>query len=174
MAIYKDVEVRRITVFAFGGLLQVDQETTTPSHELLLAIAGMLCNLIIAAIFYFIYVLISNTEQTTIDVIPKWLAFLYFTISLLHIIPGFPLEGGRILHVMLWKTFDNTQKATRIAGWIGWVIGLIITVGGILILVFTVERFTGVFLIVIGLILQNAATQSRKQQGQVIRQNLRI
>jgi len=169
LALYKGVVVENITVFAFGGLLQVDQETSTPSHEILLALAGMLCNLMIAGTFYFTYVLLGKTDQIVIDVLLKWLAFLYFTLSLFHIIPGFPLEGGRIIHAILWKAF-NAQQATRIASWIGWVIGLIISVGGILILVFTVERFTGVFLIGIGLILQNAATHSLRQpkQGSIL------
>lgn len=171
LALYKGVVVERVTVFAFGGLLQVNQETTTPSHELLLAVAGMLCNLMIAGIFYLAYVLLGKTDQIVIDVLLKWLAFLYFTLSLFHIIPGFPLEGGRILHVILWKALNNTRRAARIASWIGWVIGLLITLGGILILVFTVERFTGVFLFGIGLILQNAATHSLRQPDQVIRQN---
>ncbi len=172
LAIYKGVAVETVTVFAFGGLLQVDRETTTPSHELLLAVAGMLCNFVIATIFYFTYVLLGNTGQTVIDMILKWLAFLYFTLSLFHIMPAFPLEGGRILHVILWKALNNVRRATRIAGWIGWIIGVLIMAGGILILIYTVESFTGVFLIGIGLILQNAATHSRRQLRQVIRQNI--
>lgn len=163
LAVYKGVLVETVTVFAFGGLLQVDRETTTPSHELLLAVAGMLCNLVIAIIFYFTYVLLGNTEQIVIDILLKWLAFLYFTLSLFHIMPAFPLEGGRILHVILWKALNNVRRATRIAGWTGWVIGLLLTVGGIPILIFTIERFTGVFLIGTGLILQNAATHSLRQ-----------
>jgi Zn-dependent protease len=174
LAIYKGVVVEIVTVFAFGGLLQVDRETTTPSHELLLAVAGMLCNLVIAGVFFFIHVLLGTTDRIAIDVILKWLAFIFFTLSLFHIIPGFPLEGGRILHVILWKAIDNIQKATRIAGWTGWVIGLIVTVGGIAILILTVERFIGVFLIGIGLILQNAATHSLRQLNQVIRKQSQI
>ena len=57
----------------------------------------------------------------------------------------------------------DAHRSTQIAGWISWVLGIIIAIGGILILVFTIERFTGVFLVVIGLILQNAATHSRHQ-----------
>lgn len=168
VAVYKGVAVESITIFPFGGLLQVNQEDAAPSRELLLAIAGMLCNLLIASMFYLAYALQGKTEQVVIVVLVKWLAFLYFTLSLFHIIPGFPLEGGRILHSILWKAFDDIRRATRIASWTGWTIGFLLAVGGILILVFTVERFTGAFLVVLGLILQNAATHSRRQQNQVI------
>jgi Zn-dependent protease len=113
-------------------------------------------------------VLISKPDETVIEVLVKWSAFLYFTLSLFHFIPAFPLDGGRILHVILWKAFGNTRQTIRIASWIGWIIGLLITLGGIPILVFTVEKFTGVFLIGIGLVLQNAATHSLRQPDQVI------
>ncbi len=163
LATYKGVVVKRITIFAFGGLLQVEQETTTPSHELLLAVAGILCNLMIAGILYLSYILWGRTDHIVIDMLLKWLAFLYFILSLFHVIPAFPLDGGRILHAILWETLNNTQKAMRIAGWIGWAIGLIITVGGIAILIYAVEKFTGGFLASVGLILQNAATHSLRQ-----------
>jgi Zn-dependent protease len=137
-------------------------------------VAGMLCNLIIAGVFFFAHVLLGTTDRIVIDVILKWLAFLCFTLSLFHIIPGFPLEGGRILHVILWKALDNTQKASRIASWVGWIFGLIITIGGIPILILTVERFTGIFLIGTGLILQNAATHSLRQPDQAIREKSQV
>lgn len=163
IAINRGINVESITVFAFGGLIQFDQETTNPSHELLLAVAGILCNLIVASIFYFIYVLQGNIDQIIINVLVKWLAFIYFTLSLFHIIPAFPLEGGRILHTILWRAYKDIRRATRVASWIGWIFGLILSVGGICILIFTIERFTGTFFVGIGLILQNAATHSRRQ-----------
>ena len=166
IASYKGLLVERITLFAFGGLRQVNRETTTPSHELLLAVAGILCNLMITGIFYLAYVLISGTDETVIDVLLKWSAFLYFTLSLFHFIPAFPLDGGRILYVILWKALNNSRRTVRIASWIGWIIGLLIALGGIPFLVLTVEKFTGVFLIGIGLIIQNAATHSLRQPDQ--------
>jgi Zn-dependent protease len=168
VAVHKGVAIQSITIFAFGGLLQFDQETTTPSHELLLAVAGILCNMIITGIFYFGYALQGNTNQIVTDVLFKWLAFIYFTLSLFHVIPAFPLEGGRILHTILWKVLDDIRQASCIASWVGWAFGSILTVGGILILLLTVERFTGAFLVGIGLILQNAATHSRRQQNQTV------
>jgi Zn-dependent protease len=163
LAVYKGILIEHVTVFAFGGLVRFDRETTTPSHELLLAVAGTLCNLVITLIFYLGNILINSEQHVVVDVILKWLAFLFFTLSLFHLLPAFPLEGGRFLHVVLWKTFNGVQKATRLAGWIGWSIGLLVAAGGALFLVFTAERFTGVFFLSLGLILQNAATHSRRQ-----------
>jgi len=163
MAIYKGIEVESVTLFAFGGLIDVDQETTSPQHEFILAISGILGNLTITGIFYITNMLLAETIHIMVDVITKWLAFLYFTLTIFHVVPAYPLEGGRFLRAILWKVLGNVHRSTQIAGWISWVLGIIIVIGGILILVFTIERFTGAFLIVIGLILQNAATHSRHQ-----------
>ncbi|MFC1977555.1 hypothetical protein ACFLWS_04745 [Chloroflexota bacterium] len=163
MAIYKGIEVESVTLFTFGGLIEVDQETTSPQHEFMLAISGLLGNLAIAGIFYITNVLLAETIHIMVDVITKWLAFLYFTLTIFHIVPAYPLEGGRLLRATLWKVLDDVHRSTQIAGWISWVLGIIIAIGGILMLVFTIERFTGAFLVVIGLILQNAATHSRHQ-----------
>jgi Zn-dependent protease len=167
LAVYKGVVVENVTIFAFGGLIRVEQDTTTPSHELLLAVAGTLCNIVITLIFYLANVLVNNEAHVVIDVMLKWLAFLFFTLSLFHILPAFPLEGGRFLHVALWKSFNSVQKATRFSSWISWGIGLLVAAGGILFLIYTMERFTGGFFFVIGLILQNAATHSRRQLNTV-------
>ncbi len=168
LAISKGVMVNSIIIFAFGGLVEVDPETSTPSHEMLLAIAGMISNLVITGIFYLAYVLLAQRVPEVYALPLKWLAFLYITLSAFHVIPAFPLEGGRILHVILWKASDDFPWAMRIAGWISRVLGFIIMVGGILILIFTIERVTGVFLVGIGLILQNAATHSIRQTKRIM------
>ncbi|MFC1988405.1 hypothetical protein ACFLVJ_01050 [Chloroflexota bacterium] len=168
LATYKGISIESVTIFAFGGLVRADQETTSPTQEFILALAGMLANLTITCIFYVAYIISVQTNPTMISVVIKWLAFLYFSLTLFHIIPGYPLEGGRILRAILWKVFDDGRHATQVTNWISWTLGIIITICGILVLAFTVERFTGGFLILIGLILQNAATHSRRQLHNVI------
>ncbi|MFC1847255.1 hypothetical protein ACFLW5_00350 [Chloroflexota bacterium] len=163
MAIYKGIDVKSVTLFTFGGLIEVDQKTTSPRHEFMLTISGILGNIAITGIFYITHILLAGTIHIIVGVIIKWLAFLYFSLTIFHVVPAYPLEGGRFLRAILWKVLGDVHRSTQIAGWISWVLGIIITIGGILILVFTVERFTGVFLVVIGLILQNAATHSRRQ-----------
>lgn len=164
MAVYKGLEVKVLTVFVFGGLMEIDDPHATPSHELLLGITGMLCNLLITGIFYFTYVFLGRDDGIAINVILRWLAFLFFTLSLYHIIPAYPLEGGRVLNALLWKTLGDVRKAMRISGWTGWVLGFLTMAGGIMLAVFTVELFTGIFFMLLGLIIQNAATHARRQK----------
>ncbi len=170
IAINRGIEVKKITFFAFGGLSQIDQKTTTPGKELLLAIAGMLYNLVIAGVFFLAYTMLSKVGHIVIDVLLQWLAFILFMLFLFHFVPGYPLDAGRILRAFLWRLLKERRQATHIANWTSWTIGLLITLGGIFILATTVERFTGAFLTAVGLILQNAATNSRRQERELTSQ----
>ncbi|MBA7504239.1 putative zinc metalloprotease Rip3 [subsurface metagenome] len=165
IATSKGTPVKRVTLFVFGGVSQIAKEDTLPSLELLLAVVGMLSNLIIAGIFYVVYIVLAHTDNIVVDVLVQWLAFIYFMLALFHFIPGFPLDGGRVLRALLWKATGNYERVTRIASWTGWAIGLIFTIGGILVLITTQQWLVGILLAFPGLVLQNAATHSRRQVG---------
>jgi len=167
LAVYKGMVVKSVTIFAFGGLIQPDYETTSPSHEILLAVSGMLLNFVITGIFYFVHPLFGDVNLDVKAMTVKWLAFFYFTLSLFHLIPAFPLEGGKIFRGILWIATDDLRKATRIAGFGGWVIGFLTMVGGILLAVFTSELFTGLFFVALGLVIQNAATHGIRHSKQI-------
>jgi len=159
----KGITVRRVTLFVFGGVSQIAKDTTRPSLEVLLAVVGMVCNLMIAGIFYVIYIVLAHNGNIVVDVLVQWLAFIYFMLALFHFIPGFPLDGGRLLRAFLWKATGNYEQVTRIASWTGWSLGLLFTLGGILVVIITHQWFVGILLAFSGLVLQNAATHSRRQ-----------
>ncbi len=163
VAMSKGIPVKSITLFLFGGVHQIGEEATHPALELLLAAAGMLFNLIIAGIFYMLYFVLERTNNVTVDVLMQWLAFICFMLALFHFVPGLPLDGGRVLRAVLWKATNNYQRVTRITSWVGWGIGVALTIGGILVMIFTQQWFAGVLLAFPGLVLQNAATHSRRQ-----------
>jgi len=165
IAVRKGIAVENVTLFVFGGMSQIDIETSSPSLEFLLAACGQLFNIIIAGIFSVIYFVLKDSGNIMVEVLMQWMAFLWFMLVMLHFVPGFPLDGGRALRVFLWKMTADYVKATRIAGWLGWGFGLFMTAGGIALLVMTQELFTGIFLTIVGLLLQNAATNSRRQVG---------
>ncbi len=166
IATSKGIPVESVTLFVFGGVPQIAKEATSPILELLSAVVGLLSNLIIAGIFYVVYLIMAHGGNIIIDVLVQWLAFIFFMLALFHFIPAFPLDGGRVLRALLWKATDNYERVTRIASWTGWSVGLIFTIGGILIIIFTQQWFVGILLAFPGLVLQNAATQSRRQAGQ--------
>ena len=163
IATRKGIRVESVILFAFGGLPNEDRNTTAPVLELLLAISGALLNLVIAGVFSAIYFALMDTGHILVDMLVQWLAFIWLTMAIFHFVPGFPLDAGRALRALLWKITSDYGKATRIAGWTGWGIGVTLTIGGIPLLVVAQEWFTGILLIAVGFILQNAATHSRRQ-----------
>ena len=163
IATRKGIRVESVILFAFGGLPNEDRNTTAPVLELLLAISGALLNLVIAGVFSAIYFALMDTGHILVDMLVQWLAFIWLTMAIFHFVPGFPLDAGRALRALLWKITGDYEKATRIAGWTGWGIGVALTIGGIPLLVIAQEWFTGILLIAVGFILQNAATHGRRQ-----------
>jgi len=163
IATHRGITVKGVILFVFGGVSQIDKDTTLPSLELLLAVVGILSNLIMAGILYVMYVILVHTGNIIVDVLVQWLAFICFMLALFHFLPGFPLDGGRVLRALLWKATGNYERVTQITSWTGWSIGLLCTIGGILVMIITHQWFTGVFLAFPGLVLQNAATHSRRQ-----------
>lgn len=163
IATRKGIKVKNYTLFIFGEVPQIDKETTSPALEMLLAMFGWLANLILAGIFYAVYVILASTGSITGHILMQWLAFIYLMLALFHLIPAFPLDGGRALRALLWKLSNNYERTTKITSWIGWGAGLALAAGGVAILVTSQQWFAGLLLIFPGLALQGAATRSRRQ-----------
>jgi Zn-dependent protease len=162
LAISRGMPAKRITLFVFGGVPQIAEEETLPVLELLMGMAGLLCNLVIAGILYGVYSILVNTGSSLVSGLILWSAFIYFMLALLHFIPAFPLDGGRLLRVLLWKVTGDYNRATSIASGLGLGIGLLFIAVGILLLVFERQWFNGVALVFVGWLLQTAAMQSRR------------
>jgi len=162
IAVRKGIRVDSVTLFVFGGWSQIDEETASPGIELLLAAFGQLYNVIIAGVFSVIYFVLEDTQHIMVQVLMQWLAFIWFMLTIFHFVPGLPLDGGKVLRAVLWRFTTDYEKATRLVAWIGWVIGVATAVGAITLLVMTPELFVGILLGVAGILLQNAATYSRR------------
>ena len=163
LAISKGVPIKRVTLFIFGGIPQISSEATSPGLDLLVAVAGLVSNLVIASVLYGAHLIFVKTGNVIFAGLTQWLAFMYFMLALFHFVPGFPLDGGRILRALLWKVTDNYNRVTRISSWIGCGIGLLFIIGGILLLIATLQWFNGLTLTFIGWVLLSAASQSRRQ-----------
>jgi len=163
LSVRRGIPLKRVTLFVFGGVSHTTKEATLPVLELLLAVTGLLSNLIIAGIFYGVYLILVSVGDVIIAGIIQWVAYIIFMLFLFHFIPGFPLDGGRVLRVILWKATGDYYRATHIAGWTGWGIGLISLVGGILLFIVAGQWFIGLLLALMGWVLQSAAMHNRRQ-----------
>ncbi len=153
----------RINLFIFGGVYPIIGEIKLPTVGLLLAVIGLLSNLVLAGVFYLAHSILIVANNLTVDIFIQWLVFIAFMFSLLHFIPAGSLDGGRILRVFLSKITKSFFTAARITALIGQVVGLLFFVGGILLIITSGQWLTGLFLILIGWALQIAAIQNRKQ-----------
>jgi len=163
IAIRRRMPVKDVTLFVLGGVSQIARETTQPILELLLAVAGLLANMLIAGIFYGAYLALANSASVIIAGLIQWLAFIIFMLALFHFVPGFPLDGGRVLRALLWRATGNYERAACIASWVGRGIGLLLVVGGIVVMIIYSQWFVGLFLAFMGWVLQSAAVHSRNQ-----------
>jgi Zn-dependent protease len=168
LAVRRGAIIESDTIFAIGGVLDIDKTTTFPSLEVLLAIAGFLLNLIVAGILFTVYQVLAHTGSIMVHVFVQWLAFIYFMLSIFDLLPGLPLDGGRILRAIFWKATKNYGRTTRVISWAGWAIGMAITITGIVLTITTRQWFVGILLALPGLILQNAATHQRRQASERI------
>ena len=161
-ALHRGIPVTRVTLFVFGGVFHTAKEPRLPVLELLLAATGLLTNLIIAGIFYGVsLVLVITAGSVMIAGVIQWLAFICFILALFHFVPAFPLDGGRLLRVLLWKTSGNYDRSTRIAIWSGWGISPLFIVVGIVVIALAREWFIGLLLAFMGWVLWRAVAISR-------------
>lgn len=175
----RGIPVRNITLFMFGGVSNIQREPSSPMDEFLVTIVGPLTSFVLGAIFIFLGRALSgiNTinEMNAVALLSQigpastillWLGSINILVAAFNLLPGFPLDGGRILRSILWGISENLEKATRWASRIGQVMAWLIIFSGMAML-FGVQIpllgtgfINGIWLIFIGWFLQNAAAQS--------------
>ncbi len=163
IAIRNGIPVKGITLFIFGGVSQITKEATKPIVEFLIAVVGPLSSLIIAGVFSLAHLFLVRTGDVIVAVLVQWLVFINVMLALFNLIPGFPLDGGRIFRAFLWMRTGDYSKATRIATLAGRGIGFLFILGGIVIMIVLGQWFTGLWLAFIGWFLENAAMTSYRQ-----------
>jgi Zn-dependent protease/CBS domain-containing protein len=164
LAIRNNIPVKEITLFVFGGVSQITKEATHPRAELSIAIVGPLTSLALAGIFYGLYLLLAGTQQILAPSLMWWLARINVLLAVFNLIPGFPLDGGRIFRALVWYRTHDYHRATRIATKVGQGIAYAFIAGGIaLIIFFSPYWFDGMWLIFIGWFLNDAARASYQQ-----------
>lgn len=150
------IPVPRITLFIFGGVAQISEEPKSARMEFNIAIAGPICSLMLAVIFWALTNSALFSNSVPFVAMFDYLAFVNMALVIFNMIPGFPLDGGRILRAYLWGRWNNIKKATFTVSRIGSFFGIGLAVlGGIIILMGNL--IGGIWFIFIGLFLNNAA-----------------
>jgi Zn-dependent protease/CBS domain-containing protein len=159
------IPVQSITLFFLGGVSQITSEPKQPKDEFRMAIIGPLSSLVIGGIFFGIYFAWRNVDIFAVQFITAiayWLGYINLFLGVFNLIPGFPLDGGRVLRSLIWWRSHNLKSATRIASNIGRVVGFIFIFVGIWF-IFTGSWINGILLALIGWFLESAAVGSYQQ-----------
>lgn len=163
VAVRNDLPIHGITLFVFGGVAHMEKEPSTPAVEFKMAAAGPAMSFFLAIVFFALtQTFYSLGLPAYILSILNYLFILNLAVGIFNLIPGFPLDGGRLLRAALWYFSKNLKRATRIASFFGKVFAFILIAYGLLNL-FVGSLITGIWFIFIGLFLQEAADTSYQQ-----------
>ncbi|MBU2486203.1 MAG: site-2 protease family protein [Alphaproteobacteria bacterium] len=154
------LKVGGITLFIFGGVAELEEEPHDPKSEFLIAIAGPLMSLLLAALFYGASALAApQTGSNYASAVFGYLALINLVLAVFNMVPAFPLDGGRVLRAVIWGVTRDLLRATRISSRIGSVFGLFLMLTGALA-VFTGGGVGGFWQILIGFFILNASNGS--------------
>ena len=154
-------EVRSITLFLFGGVAEISDEPETPGKEFIIALVGPISSLIIATLFFGLWHGMRGINEP-IAAVARYLSIINVILALFNMIPGFPLDGGRVLRSILWKATGNLKRATRIASVTGQVVAFLFIFFG----VSQILRgffFNGLWIALIGWFIHSAAVRGYRQ-----------
>jgi Zn-dependent protease/CBS domain-containing protein len=178
----RGIPVRSITLFLFGGVSDIQREPSSPAAEFLMAIVGPLTSIVLGGLLVWLagasvgplQDTMTNPTKTVaqLGMLPTlllWLGSINVILGIFNLIPGFPLDGGRVLRSILWAVVDNLRVATRWASAVGQAIAWLMIIGGISmafgvqIPFFGTGFISGLWLAFIGWFLNSASVQSYQQ-----------
>jgi len=156
----RGLDVRSITLFIFGGVSNLAGEAKKPGVEFQIAIVGPLTSFVIAAVAFAIAV--ASEGAPMIGAVATYVAVINGLLGVFNLVPGFPLDGGRVLRSIVWSATGNLRRATEIAAGSGQVVAWLMMLWGFW-RVLNGDVLAGIWIAAIGWFLQNAAQTSLQQ-----------
>lgn len=161
----RGLPVHSITLFIFGGVTETAGEAATPGVEFWMALVGPLTSLLLSGLCFGLAVLAAAAGASEpLFALLGYLAWVNLTLAVFNLIPGFPLDGGRVLRALLWALRRDRRWATRVAAWVGTLCGYLFILGGLWIVLATGAVISGLWLAFIGWFLQNAASAAAQEE----------
>lgn len=159
----KGIPVEGITLFLFGGMAHTRMEAETPGDEFKIAVVGPVTSFLIAALLGLAWWLGEQLGwSVAVRAVLQYVAVLNVALAVFNLLPGFPLDGGRLFRAIVWKVTGDATRATRVASaggrWLGYAL---VALG--LLSAFAGNVIGGMWLVFIGWFLRNAAISSYQQ-----------
>jgi Zn-dependent protease/CBS domain-containing protein len=161
VAMRYQIPVRSITLFIFGGVSQIEGESHSASAEFWIAIAGPVVSGALAVAFALLRPALAAVGPLL--ALTTYLAYINGALAVFNLIPGFPLDGGRVLRAVLWSSTHSLRKATLAAATVGRFVGFIFIVWGVA-QIFAGQLANGLWIAFIGWFLESAANAQVQQQ----------
>lgn len=153
--------VSSITLFVFGGVSNLTREPDTAGLEFKIAVVGPLTSLVLGGLFSAAWLALRPVNEGVAD-ISGYLGIINASLAVFNMLPGFPLDGGRVFRSIAWSRNKNRLRATRAAAHTGEWIAYGIMAIGVLESIF-LSPFSGIWFLLIGFFLKNAAASSYTQ-----------
>ena len=170
----RGVPVRSITLFALGGVAQMERDAGDAKTEFWMGIIGPITSFVIGVVCLLLALALGWTPPempvTPLAAMLMWLGVINVGLAIFNMVPGFPLDGGRVLRGLIWWITGDAKRATTIAARVGQVIAFLMIVYGVMQF-FSGAGFSGLWLAFIGWFLLSASRESYAQM--VIAEGLR-
>lgn len=157
----RGLSVKNITLFIFGGVSNIEQEPQRPGIEFQMALVGPLTSLVIGGLALLLGWALPG-GNSPLAALLGYLGVMNVLLGLFNLVPGFPLDGGRVLRAIVWKVSGSVQRATRVATFAGQVVAYVLIFIGLL-LFFEGRLFDGLWFGFIGWFLLNGAQSASAQ-----------
>jgi Zn-dependent protease/predicted transcriptional regulator len=162
----RGLPVRSITLFALGGVAEIEKEAVDAKTEFWMGIAGPIMSFVIGVICLGAAIALGwsppEFPQQPVPAMLMWLGYINIVLAIFNMIPGFPLDGGRVLRAIVWWITGNAQRATTIAARVGQVIAFLMIIYGLLQF-FRGAGLNGLWIVFIGWFLLSASRESYAQ-----------
>jgi len=152
--------VKSITLFVFGGVANLTKEPDQPGLEFRIAIVGPLTSLALGGVFAALWAALRGVNEGVSGICAE-LALINTSLAVFNMLPGFPLDGGRVFRSAVWKRNHDRLRATRTAARVGEGIAYALMALGLALTL--VNTFSGIWLLLIGFFLRNASAGSYEQ-----------
>lgn len=157
----RGLPVNNITLFIFGGVSNLEHEPTSAGVEFQMSLVGPLTSLLIGSLSFVLLVLIGR-GTSPLAAILGYLATANILLGLFNLLPGFPLDGGRVLRSIIWKISGSVSTATRVATWVGQTMAYLLILAGIWLL-FGGNLLSGIWIGFVGWFLLTGAQSAHVQ-----------
>ena len=149
----RGLPVTRITLFIFGGISQIGGAFDSAKSEGWIAFVGPLTSAVLTGLFYIVAQALG--AHSAFGLAAGYLAWANGALAIFNLLPAYPLDGGKVLHSLIWRATGDRRRATRVAAGIGQTIALLMIALGILT-AFRVSFFSGLWFALIGWFLYQA------------------